>query len=61
MKESLFETKKFFYDPANQTSTIETLQTNIRPFGRDLTPDETYLRYRKMLGLPENEPESGDK
>ena len=61
MDEELVKTTRLFYDPGNETSIIETLETNIQPIGSDLTPDETYLEYRKMLGLPENEQESEDK
>jgi hypothetical protein len=58
MSQDIVKTTRFFYDPGNETSTIETLQANIQPIGRNLTPDETYLEYRKMLGLSEDDQES---
>lgn len=52
----IFETKRFYYDPTNRTSTIETIKPLIRLIDtKYMAPDEIYQMYLRLGNLSDEE------
>jgi hypothetical protein len=50
--EDVVKITRFYRDPRNKTSTIESLKLLIPPLGNvDMTSDELYQEYKKLFTL----------